>query len=1025
MNKLFIALISILFISNSIKSQVVINEYCSTTTTFFDEDNDNSDWVELYNASSEDVNLEGWHLSDKEDNLALWTFPNVSLPAKSFLLVFCSDKNKTIVSETSYLHTNFKISADGEIIYLSDSENNIIHQTECIAIPANMSRGLSPDGSETWAYYPNPTPKTANTTQAYETTDAFAVKFSKVGGLYTSSFEVALSSESESDIYYTLDCKEPNSKSTLYKGPITISETTVIRAITAEGEKLSCSPSTQTYIFANSLKWNSRNEKNGTVKSQKSLTHKDAFDLPVFALTTAPDNLWDSEIGIYVEGPNAQYQDPHYGANYHQDWERPIHVEYYENGAQMIDQEAGVKIAGAYSRMNAQKSLALHARSAYGKNSFDCKFFDNLDIESFKSVVLRNSGNDFGSTHFRDAMITGLISDNNIDIQAYKPTIVFINGEFWGIMNLREKLNEDYIENHNPSYSADKVDILENNAVINEGSNEDYLALLDFIKKNDLANDENYNYVKTQIDIDEYLEYIVTQMYCKNDDWPDNNVKFWKSQDNGSKWRWFLYDTDRGYGIWDYGGWGTRDYQFDMLAYCLATTNSNNHQEWPNVLLRNLVKNSNFKRDLINRFADRMNKEFLPNNVNSFIDKLKNNISTEMTYHNLRWNVDMNSWNGRIDAMKNYATNRPQYMREHLRNNLNAGNDVTLTVNVNNAEFGYIQVNSLTIKEGFPWQGKYFSNNEISVRAIARPGYKFVGWQEDNDKNPERRVKLNATTSYTAVFEISDNKYNSVAINEINYKSSDEHDSKDWVELYNTTASDIDISRWVLTDDSMDDAFTMPVGTIIPAYGYIVVCESRDKIMKKKCWPNLTNAIADFQFGLGKSDQVRLFDDEGSLIDCVEYNCKGEWPEEPNGNGYTLSLIDPFVDNSTPSAWGVSTSFGTPGTENDNFAPSNEDLIEKSAISNVECDENNLFAQCSPNPFTSKFNITWIQPQAGNINIQLISIDGKILSQIENNWYDSGMHSFDVDNLSLQSGLYFVKVSDAKGESVVLKVMKR
>ena len=1055
--------VAFLFCANT-NAQIVINEYSSSTSSFLDEYEEESDWIELYNTSATEVDLNGWHLSDNEENLIKWTFPSVKIPANGYLLVMASGKNLTTVAAGKYLHTNFNISSDGEAIILANSAGSIVHQTDSVAVPCNASRGLSPDGTGSWAFFAEPTPGAANTTKAYATSTTTSVKFSPEGGFQSSALTVTLSTDGNTPIYYTLDCTEPTAcDSLLYTGPISVDSTTVIRATTFNNNLMPGLPSTQTYIFPNRLHWLLRQLETGEIITERHVyfiddsvdidalmehvrnggsitdfardtiitynphivqTHPSKFDLPVISLTTAPINLWDSLTGIYVFGPNATYVEPYYGANFHQDWERPVHVElYWTDGSKRLDQDAGIQIAGAWSRSNEQKSFSLHARNAYGKKYFETKLFDELDINRFKAFVLRDSGNDFGSTHFRDAMITHLVAGNNIDIQAYQPAIVYLNGEYWGILNMREKLNEYYVESHYPHVDHDKVDIIagkNDGMTASEGDLTDYNAMMDFINSNDLADDTNYQQVTAQIDVDEYIEYLVSEIYGGNDDWPHNNVKMWKSKKNGGRWRWMLYDTDQSYDI----NWGRAEDKatYDKLEKCL-TEKGKNGDTWSNVMLRNMVKNTTFRNELANRFADRMNREFLPANINHLIDSLRNNIKKEMQYHTYIWGGGDDG-----SVMKNFAKERPANMRNHLRKHFGVGDDAVVTLTENNDKAGYIELNSLTLKK-FPWSGSYFKNVPIKLRAVARPGYKFVRW-EFGGGMPEStcagiEVSLDNNATINAVFEKDDNaSYNSVVINEINFKAADDFDTKDWIELYNTTAAAINLSGWKLLSNDPVNAFTIPVGTVIEPYGYLVVCSNQNKMIKHN--PTLTNFVGDFNFSLSKEDKVQLFDSEGNLIDEIEY--AKSWGDA-NGNGRTLALTDPFADNANYRLWNNNDMHGTPGKQNGTFNPSNDGFNtgEQVYVDITEAQMTNVSAICYPNPVSSDASIVWTQSSDAIVRIELFSAFGSCVAQICDEWFAQGRQQIDISRFigDCTPGLYVARI-DIDGQAPInVRIIKQ
>lgn len=1165
-------------------SQVVINEYCSSTTTSLDEDGDSPDWIELYNSGTNDVNLEGWALSDDFKNLTKWKFPSVVLPAKSYLLVFASGKDRhevatgqrlyahplvewgdefayaigssaipsnwntkefddsqwskgptgigygksgvatavpngtisvfarrkfsvdnlnsitrlvldmdyddgfvvyingvevarenlgtagqptayneltpnyvnpliannaaparyelsnfkkylvegenliaiqmhnindassdllmipflTAVSTkptsknvnkvlpeivkanpNKYLHTNFNISADGEVVYLVDPLGVIVHKTDTTPMLCNVSRGLDANGK--WLFYPEPTPETANTTKGFATTRTNEVTFSPCGGMHREAVNVVMKSANGAPIYYTTDGTTPTTKSKLYTEPIKVSKTTVFRAISYCDTLMQGNPSTESYIC------NGR-----TIK------------LPIISLTTDPYNLYDNDYGIYILGDTYEEAEPHYGANYWEDWERPIHVEiYWKDGEKVIDQDAGVKIFGAWSRMSAQKSFALHARRSYGTAGFNYPFFNTKNISRFNSIVLRNSGNDWNYTMFRDAAITGLVRNNNIDIQAYQPAVVYLNGEYWGILNMREKINEDYLEANYPSYvKADEVDILENYGGVVEGTNAHYHKLLNYLRSSmSVKTDMRYDYVKTQMDIDEFIEYMVLQIYCNNGDWPHNNTKFWRPQTTDGRWRWIAYDTDFGFGC--FGG----GYDTDRLS-----PNTNSGDIHAGGVLSKLLDNSEFKREFINRFADRLNNEFAPSVVNAYIDSLKNNIATEMTYHISKWRA-ISNWSSNISTMKTFANNRPAHLRNHIRSRFSVGENMWVTVNVNDSAAGYIQLNSLTIKK-MPWSGIYFKNNAVTVRAIARPGYRFVKWKESGYSYPEITVAPKTTSEFTAIFEPTNENISNIVINEINYKSGDEQDTDDWIELYNATASTIDISEWVLTNREQTKPFVIPRGTKIPAYSYLVVCAKKSKLLEY--WPNLSNVIGNFKFNLGTTDNVMLFDTEGNLVDDVEYEKGSPWPKQANGDGYTLSLADPFVDNSQPYIWEIGEKFGTPGTENTNLATNHDFTIDNYNSIKNELEAIN-YALCTPNPFSNTAAIEWGQANDANVQIQLMSAQGALLGTLVDTWYQAGEHSLNFSHIAAQlpAGLYFAKVSIEGYDNIVIKLIKQ
>jgi len=307
------------------------------------------------------------------------------------------------------LHTNFKISSDGEHIVLSDAIGNQIDSIFTAKLSSDISLGRKPDGSEEWKFFDVPTPGSSNISEGFLPVPASLVQFSAAGGFYQSGINLQLSTEESTDsIFYTVNGSEPTGESTLYTTGISISEPITVRARVITNGHLPGEITSNSYLI------------NGS------------HELPVIFVSTDSSNLWDYDYGIYVKGPNAEADFPYKEANFWQDWERPANITMYEpDGTLAFQIDAGIKIFGAYSRGHDQKSLSIHCRKSYGFESINYKLFDDQDIDKFKTIILRNSGNDFNNTMLRDPFCNIVVSSLNLDHQAYRPAVVYLNGEYW------------------------------------------------------------------------------------------------------------------------------------------------------------------------------------------------------------------------------------------------------------------------------------------------------------------------------------------------------------------------------------------------------------------------------------------------------------------------------------------------------------------------------------------------------------------------------------------------------------------
>src|SRR5690625_720441 len=135
----------LLMTTAALNATPIISEFMAKNDSILqDEDGDFSDWVEIYNPDETPLNLEGWHLTDDESDLTQWTFPDVAIPPKGFLLVYCSNKDRRDPSFP--LHTNFALSTSGEYLGLIEPDGETIVDEFAPTFPkqqADISYGIA------------------------------------------------------------------------------------------------------------------------------------------------------------------------------------------------------------------------------------------------------------------------------------------------------------------------------------------------------------------------------------------------------------------------------------------------------------------------------------------------------------------------------------------------------------------------------------------------------------------------------------------------------------------------------------------------------------------------------------------------------------------------------------------------------------------------------------------------------------------------------------------------------------------
>lgn len=715
-------ILAVLFSNTIVNAQVVINEIIAKNISVnVDPDYQNyCDWIELYSKGGNIVDISGYYLTDDPGQINKWSIPNGTILSPGEFLIIWADRNN------NGYHTSYQLDSNGETIALY---NNIGIFLDSISYPvqkSNYSYGRYPDGSNNYYYFSTPTPNQPNSSN-YILGLLDPPVFSMDAGFYSGNLSISLSSAG--NIRYTTDGSVPDQNSTLYTSPININKTTVIRAFASLSNYLPSDVTANTYII------------NGTT------------DLPVISLSTDPYNLWDIDSGIYVVG-----RDTSWGwttGNYMQDWEKPVHVEIFEtNGSVVIDQDAGLKLSGALTRTSSQKSMRVIAKSIYGQTKFNYKIFADKDIESFNQYVFRSSGNDWLKTMMADGMMQCLVRGQmNIDLQAYRPGVLYLNGKYWGIHNIREWLGATYTE-ENYGADPDNIDLITHTKSVRVGDYTNYKAMLDFMEVNDMNNPDVYDYVKTLMDVDNYIDYYVIEIFYSHHDWPAGNIRFWREKIDGARWRWILHDLDLAF-LTSQSGHNS------LYRNSLDWASNPNYQpeyEGSRKLFIYMLENEEFRNDFASKFNYALNNVFVPDLMISRIDSVQNIIVNEMPRHINLWKdslgpgryahekkpgiPDMSTWESNIEVFRTFAQNRPDIVRDHLKTFFNLGMDYKLNLSVESEGYGRVEVDGFIV-DSDSYKARFYENLPVHIKAFPTNGFRFVRFEKKLSGNVEdETVKL-------------------------------------------------------------------------------------------------------------------------------------------------------------------------------------------------------------------------------------------------------------------------------------------
>lgn len=316
--------------------------------------------------------------------------------------------------------------------------------------------------------------------------------------------------------------------------------------------------------------------------------------------------------------------------------------------------------------------------------------------------------------------------------------------------------------------------------------------------------------------------------------------------------------------------------------------------------------------------------------------------------------------------------------------------------------------------------GDYFKGVPLTLNAIPALGYEFSHWtatisdEESTYQSQTLELTITEDTQITAVFQEQESMEGPpVIINEINYNSPDDNDAGDWLELYNRNSSPVDLSGWILKDSNEDNEFIIPQGTVMQPEDFIVLYH--DGVDFSAVFPDVSDAYGNVEFNFSNGGElIRLYDEDGSIIDQVEYDDEGEWPAEADGNGSTLELKDYDLDNDFASSWGASNGNGTPGEPN-SISVSNENEAAG------ESPEEFTLYQNYPNPFNPETTIEYYLQDPGQVQLEVFDLLGQKVATLVNSKQGSGHHQARFDASNLATGVYIYRLT-SNNKSLINKM---
>jgi len=517
------------------------------------------DWLELYNSSPTSINLKGWTLTDNASKPDKWIFPDTTITAGEYLVILCDEQNITSPA-SAYLHTNFKLTKDGEYLALFDNtpSRNFISGFSSNYPQQSFfhSYGWS-QTSNSYLYFLKSTPDSENSGETLRGMVSAPI-IDKPPGFYSGITVSIISTTENAEIRYTTNGSEPTEASTLYTTPLTFSSDTALRVKAFKSGWIPSRIATRTYII----------NAGSAIKNAPIISIIADWQKSIFkpnGVTSIVGGHWDgtSYADSWHDDTPDDYNIPmQHGRSY----ERRTSVEFFNYQSNIWNQtDCGIRIAGSdWTRPRyrlqdmsgkwdefphfKKPQLNLFFRSDYGESVLNFPLIPESEVTKFDSLRLRSGKNDWKNPFIIDEFVRrNFINMGNV---ASKGCIswLFVNGVQRAYYNLVERYDEKFFQlwnkNNNNWDIIRQGNVSVGESLAEEGDLVEWNKLLDFLQSHDLEILNNYNTASQMMDMINYADYILVETYGANWDWPNNNWNVARERSDSGLFRFYVWDAE-------------------------------------------------------------------------------------------------------------------------------------------------------------------------------------------------------------------------------------------------------------------------------------------------------------------------------------------------------------------------------------------------------------------------------------------------------------------------------------------------
>ena len=679
--------------SSELSAQVVINEVlASNRRAVLDEDGDTPDFIELYNVGTEDVSLAGYGLSDDETEPYLWVLPDVSLPPRGYLLIWCSGKDRVTPANPEgpeknaqpISHTNFRLASGGERIFLNDQHGAIADELNFPSQSPDHSFGRSPDGTGEFQYLVFPTPLAPNDSNtSSEPIPDLMIEFEPESGKYSEPFDVTLTTGSPLDgleIRYTAEGSPPTADSSLYEAPITIDQDTVIRAAGLINGRLVTPIVSKSYF--------------GFKRRLRQLV------LPIMSISMPPKDFQTVHLDVGAQGREA---------------EREAYLEIFnKDGTPAVASGIGLRLHGNRGRqggdMSIKKAYRAYFRGVYGNPRLKYPVIPDTQIETFDKLVLRANFDDsfrLAGGYIRDQVTRDLHADMGGAVSHGTWYNLFVNMEFRGLYNVVERIDTAFLRSYFTD-DGESWDVIKQLEDVLDGDELEWQRMKKFMLTSDLRDDALYEKALDLIDLERFISYTLVQMWSANHGWPGFNWYAARPRIPDGKWTWFVWDAEEAF---DFGL--IRANSFDRLF----STNYPTARIFSS-LLRSPRCQRYFLEELDRYLAGPLSRD----HVLQRIETQKQNVGPDIAEEAGLFDT-IGSWKAQVEEMKRFARERG----EIFRNFVISSEQLTLPVATAITPDRIVQSGEAAVTlEGF----RFTDSTEVSFGDLPSPKVEFVSSTE-------------------------------------------------------------------------------------------------------------------------------------------------------------------------------------------------------------------------------------------------------------------------------------------------------